>query len=101
MARQDVRLDQLDEPNDDALQARPDQLRGVGRWTVEYVLLRGYGRLNMFPGDDIGARNALQRWLGRRQSLDYEYTRKVLRQWQPYAGLVYLHLLLKYLAEKN
>jgi DNA-3-methyladenine glycosylase II len=39
-------------------------LRGAGRWTAEYVLLRGFGRLHAFPGDDVGARNNLQRWLG-------------------------------------
>ncbi len=40
------------------------KLRGVGRWTAEYVLLRGLGRLDMFPGDDVGARNRLALWVG-------------------------------------
>jgi DNA-3-methyladenine glycosylase II len=31
------------------------RLRGIGRWTAEYVLLRGLGRLHIFPGDDVGA----------------------------------------------
>lgn len=99
--RQDIRLDQFNSLDDAALQLRLDQLPGVGRWTAEYVLLRGYGRLDVFPGDDIGARKGLQRWLGLRQSLDYESTKKILRRWRPYAGLVYLHLLLKYLDEKE
>jgi DNA-3-methyladenine glycosylase II len=43
----------------------------VGRWTAEYVLLRGLGRLAVFPGDDVGARNNLRRWLGQPVSLDY------------------------------
>ena len=30
-------------------------IRGVGRWTGEYALLRGLGRLDVFPGDDAGA----------------------------------------------
>ena len=94
--RDNVHLDELDDLDDDALQARLDELRGVGRWTAGYVLLRGYGRLNVFPGDDIGARNGLQRWLGLRRPLDYKRTKAILRQWQPYSGLVYLHLLLKY-----
>ena len=34
---------------------------GVGRWTAEYVLLRTLGRTNVFPGDDVGARNNLER----------------------------------------
>jgi DNA-3-methyladenine glycosylase II len=76
-------------------------LRGVGRWTAEYALLRGLGRLHVFPGDDVGARNNLARWLDCRASLDYEGVRAAVRHWQPYAGLVYFHLLLASLAERG
>jgi DNA-3-methyladenine glycosylase II len=78
--------------------ARLCALRGVGRWTAEYVLLRGLGRIDVFPGDDVGARNNLQRWLGQAEPLDYEGVRKALSRWQTYAGLVYFHLLLDRLA---
>jgi DNA-3-methyladenine glycosylase II len=71
-----------------------DQLRGVGRWTAEYALLRGAGRLYVFPGDDVGARNGLQRWLHLRGPLDYKGVHRVLARWEPYAGLVYFHMLL-------
>jgi DNA-3-methyladenine glycosylase II len=74
-------------------------IRGVGRWTAEYVLLRGLGRTAVFPGDDVGARNNLERWLHLRNRLDYERTQKVLHKWEGYGGLVFLHLLLKSLDE--
>jgi DNA-3-methyladenine glycosylase II len=70
------------------------ELRGVGRWTAEYTLLRGLGRTHVFPGDDVGARNNLRRWLRLRKILDYEGVRRVLARWDGYAGLVYFHLLL-------
>jgi DNA-3-methyladenine glycosylase II len=70
------------------------ELKGVGRWTAEYVLLRGLGRLDIFPGDDVGARKKLADFLGKRKPLDYEGVRKAVAGWQPYAGLVYFHLLL-------
>jgi DNA-3-methyladenine glycosylase II len=73
---------------------RLGDLQGVGRWTVDYVLLRGLGRLHVFPGDDVGAQNGLARWLGRRSSPDYAGVHKVVKPWQPYAGMVYFHLLL-------
>ena len=73
-------------------------MRGVGRWTAEYVLLRGLGRLHVFPGDDIGARRHLERWLGSRRPLDYEGVRTTLRKWAPWAGLLYFHMLLDGLA---
>lgn len=74
-------------------------IRGVGRWTAEYVLLRGLGRTTVFPGDDVGARNNLERWLRLRNRLDYERVQKVLHKWKGYGGLIFLHLLLKNLDE--
>ncbi len=73
-------------------------LRGVGRWTGEYVLLRGLGRIHVFPGDDVGARNNLTRWLKLATPPDYEEIRRLLGRWSPYQGLVYFHLLLDRLA---
>ena len=77
------------------------RLRGVGRWTAEVVLLRGLGRLDTFPGDDVGARNRLILWLGRDGPLDYEGVKRAVRRWQPFAGLVFFHLLLVGLTESG
>jgi DNA-3-methyladenine glycosylase II len=70
------------------------ELRGVERWTAEYVLLRGLGRIDLFPGDDIGARNSLRRWLNVNTPLDYAGVHRALMKWRRYAGLLYFHLLL-------
>ena len=74
-------------------------LRGVGCWSAEYVLLRGLGRIDVFLGDDVGARKNLQRWLNLARPLDYLAVHRALERWRPYSGLVYLHLLLDRLAE--
>ena len=87
-------LESLAREDDDEVCTRLLELRGVGRWTAEYVLLRGLGRLHVFPGDDVGAQKRLARWLGRPDSLDYAGVRRAVEPWQPYAGLVYFHLLL-------
>ena len=73
-------------------------LRGVGRWTAEYTLLRGMGRIDLFPGDDIGARNNLERWMRLRKPLDYGRVGRVIGKWKPFGGLIYFHLLLDGLA---
>ncbi|PZR69384.1 MAG: DNA-3-methyladenine glycosylase 2 family protein [Solirubrobacterales bacterium] len=70
------------------------RLYGVGRWTAEYVLLRGLGRLHVFPGDDVGARNKLKRFFDIERPLDYEGIEQLLARWHPYAGVIYFHLLL-------
>lgn len=94
VADQSLDLESLAELDDAAAVARLRELRGIGRWTAEYALLRGLGRLHVFPGDDVGARRNLQRWLGLASDLDYAGVREVLAAWQPYGGLVYFHLLL-------
>jgi DNA-3-methyladenine glycosylase II len=82
-----------DLPDEEAV-VRLEELRGVGRWTAEYILLRGLGRTHVFPGDDVGARNNVHRWLRLRKPLDYAGTQRITARWQPFAGLVYFHLLL-------
>lgn len=36
------------------------ELRGIGRWTVEMLLIFTLGRLDVFPADDFGVRAGLQ-----------------------------------------
>ncbi|MGH9470677.1 MAG: DNA-3-methyladenine glycosylase family protein [Terriglobia bacterium] len=74
-------------------------LRGVGRWTAEYTLLRGFGRWHIFPVDDQGARNGLARWLRLRRPLDAPRARRVLARWQPYGGMIYFYMLMNGLSE--
>jgi DNA-3-methyladenine glycosylase II len=89
-----LNLESLVKLNNQAALERMVKLKGVGRWTAEYVLLRGLGRLDVFPGDDVGARNKLAHFLHRNRPLDYDGVRRAVGGWQPYAGLVYFHLLL-------
>jgi DNA-3-methyladenine glycosylase II len=87
-------LEGLERLDDGEALSRLTSLSGIGRWSAEYVLLRGLGRLHIFPGDDVGARNNLARWLGLTPPLDYSAVRQAVSRWQPYAGMVYFHLLL-------
>jgi DNA-3-methyladenine glycosylase II len=76
-------------------------LRGFGRWSAEYALLRGSGRIDIFPGDDVGAQNNLQRLFHLDQKPDYAEIKKITSRWHPYEGLVYFHLLLNKLHLKR
>jgi DNA-3-methyladenine glycosylase II len=81
--------------------ARLCRLKGIGRWSAEYFLLRGLGRTHIFPGDDVGARNNLQRWLGLPNRLDYAGVHEALAGWKGYDGLIYFQLLLQSLTEQK
>lgn len=77
------------------------EIRGVGRWTAEYVLLRGLGRINIFPGDDVGAQKNLQKFMGLSETPDYEQVKRITSRWEPYAGFVYFQFLLDKLMTKG
>lgn len=84
--------------DDDAARAALASLPGIGRWSAEYALLRGLGRLEVLPGDDVGARNSLRRRFDLAPGAGYGEVAALSRAWWPYAGLVYFHLLLDGLA---
>lgn len=97
--RHDLDIESLADEPDDVVRDRLLELRGVGRWTAEYALLRGLGRVHIFPGDDVGAQQRLARWLGKSRPLNYEGVRRAVAPWQPCSGLVYFHLLLDGLSQ--
>jgi DNA-3-methyladenine glycosylase II len=92
--RGDVDVEHLGSVDDEEAVGRLRELRGVGRWTAEYVQLRGLGRLHVLPGDDVGAQKSLARWLGLSGPLDYDGVTRAVAKWRPYAGMLYFHLLL-------
>lgn len=87
-------LGDLEDVADDEIVSRLTSVRGIGRWSAEYVMLRGLGRLHIFPGDDVGARNGLARVVGLEAPLDYDAVERAVSRWKPYAGMVYFHVLL-------
>ena len=97
----DLDLEGLEDVDNRAAIERLKSLRGVGRWTAEYVMLRGLGRLDIFPGDDVGAHNKLRRFCGIDTALDYDSVKRLVSPWHPYAGVVYFHLLLDSLSETD
>jgi DNA-3-methyladenine glycosylase II len=101
VASGELSLDVLADEDNERAAATVQRERGFGRWSAEYVLLRTLGRLDVFPGDDVGARNKLQHWLGLDTPPTYDEIQSVLARWTPFSGLVYFHLLLDGLAESG
>jgi len=76
-------------------------LTGVGSWTAEYVMLRGLGRTQIFPGGVAGVRNNLQRYLRQANPVADAAARRTLERWHLYGGLIYFHLLLDRLSTEG
>lgn len=101
IANQKIDLTHLEEMTDEEAIRFLSSLHGIGRWSAEYVLLRGLGRVNIFPGDDVGAKNNLQKLFHMDKRPSYEDVQKMSSQWHPFEGLVYFHLLLDKLHAKG
>lgn len=75
---------QAEQMTDDALIAQLVTLKGIGRWTVEMMLIFTLQRLDVLPVDDFGVREGYKRL----KSLAIAPTPKALallgEAWQPY-----------------
>ncbi len=74
----------INELGDEAIVERLIEVRGIGRWTVEMLLIFQLGRPDVLPADDFGVRNGF-RIAYRRRSMPTP--RQVLRygeRWRPY-----------------
>lgn len=63
------------------------EVRGIGRWTAEMFLMFSLGRPDVFPVDDLGIRNAMQKLYGLDQSVPRDRYRVIAAKWQPYASV--------------
>ncbi len=58
-------------------------LRGVGRWTAEYVLMRGLGHPDVIPAADVGLQAAIGRAYDLGRKATEAQVRALAQQWRP------------------
>jgi methylated-DNA-[protein]-cysteine S-methyltransferase len=69
---------------DDAIVERLTVIRGIGRWTVEMLLIFRLGRPDVLPIDDYGVRKGLQRVLGAKEMPTRALLAERGERWRPY-----------------
>ncbi|MFI5314818.1 MAG: DNA-3-methyladenine glycosylase family protein [Myxococcota bacterium] len=76
--------------------------RGVGRWTAEIVLLRGLGRLDIFPAGDLAVLKRLaRRWLPDPEPPSESAVRAFSERWRPFRSLALVYGLESLAAEAS
>ena len=70
--------------SDDEIVARLTQVRGIGRWTVEMLLLFDLGRPDVWPVDDYGVRKGFAKTFGKRKLPTPKELMKHGEKWRPY-----------------
>ncbi|MGH7576784.1 MAG: DNA-3-methyladenine glycosylase family protein [Longimicrobiales bacterium] len=72
-------------------------IKGIGPWTAAVILLRGLGRLDVFPGNDTSVARNLALVAGS-ATIDMD---EVLEALSPQQGMLYYHLLLARLETRD
>ena len=67
--------------------------RGFGRWSADYILVRGLGRLDCVPVDDLGVQTTVGKYLGDGGRMAPEEVQEALEPLAPYRGLATFYLL--------
>ena len=78
--------------SDEEIIERLTQVRGVGRWTVEMLLISTLGRPDVLPVTDLGIRKGLQRTYGMKRLPAYSTVERAGRAWSPYRSVASWYL---------
>jgi len=73
--------------SDDEIMARLTQVRGIGRWTVEMLLLFDLGRPDVWPVDDYGVRKGFAKTFRKRKLPTPKQLMKQGEKWRPYRSV--------------
>lgn len=72
-------------PYDEAV-GRLTRFHGIGRWTAEYVLMRGLGARDSIPAADLGLRAIIGRYYGLERTASESEVREIAANWEGYRG---------------
>jgi DNA-3-methyladenine glycosylase II len=89
----DLDLESLKQMRDEEAREIIMGWRGFGRWSAEYLLVRGLARPDCVPVDDIGIREVIGRYLGEGGRVTPDEAARRLEAFRPYRGLLAFYLL--------
>ena len=94
IANDEFDLNRLKKMDDDQVVAELTKFRGIGEWTAKYTLVRGMGRANSLPADDLGIRRAVSEAYFKGRSVSAEEVRVTLTEkFAPYSGIAAFYLM--------
>jgi len=83
------------EMNNEEIVALLTQIKGVGQWTVEMLLMFSLGREDVFAVDDLGIQQAMQRLFNIETDNKKQMKQQMIAiadKWKPYRSYACLHL---------
>jgi DNA-3-methyladenine glycosylase II len=77
---------------DEAIIERLTQIRGVGRWTVEMLLIFQLGRMDVWPVDDFGIQTGYRILKRKKERPPKKHLHAYGEKWKPYRTAAALYL---------
>lgn len=97
----DIDFDSLRRLSDDAVRARLQQLRGVGRWTADTYLLFALRRADVWPRGDLALEIAVAELAGAPARLAEDAVDRIVRAWAPLRAVAARILWCHYLKQRG
>ncbi len=82
----------LAEMSDDEIVAELTKIKGIGRWTVEMLLIFRLTRPDVFPAGDLGIVKAVQKAYNLRRTPDVKRLHAIADRWRPYRSVASWYL---------
>ena len=89
----ELELEALKTMSDDQARGMIMGLEGFGRWSADYILVRGLARPDAVPVDDLGVRSVVGESLGGGGRASAEEVTRRLEPFRPFRGLLAFYLL--------
>jgi DNA-3-methyladenine glycosylase II len=87
-----VKTDGLREMSDEEVVAELTKIKGIGRWTVEMILIFRLARPDILPVGDLGIVKAIQKAYGLRKPPDAKRMQTIAERWRPYRSVASWYL---------
>jgi len=78
--------------SDDEIVAELTKIKGIGRWTVEMILIFRLTRPDVFPAGDLGIVKAVQKAYNLRKTPDVKRLQAIAERWRPYRSVASWYL---------
>jgi DNA-3-methyladenine glycosylase II len=92
VAKGKIDLEALREMEDEEIIRILDEVKGIGPWTVQMLLIFTLGRTNVLPVDDLGVRKGIQHIYSMDQMPKKEEIQRLAENWHPYCSVASLYL---------
>jgi DNA-3-methyladenine glycosylase II len=88
-----LNLATLKRMSDDQARSLIMEQRGFGRWSADYILIRGLGRMDCVPVDDLAVRTIVGTYFGDGRRMAPEEVQETLQPFAPFRGLATFYIL--------